>query len=110
RLPYYFPAIRDLKAVFHVFDADIHAAELFHATRLAGAPDPTPASRQAEEGDARTGADEPPAPAQPGATANEMLTRRAQQAEKHGNLVRAMLLLERAAPAGAGGAKIVDQL
>ncbi len=36
RLPYYFPAVRDLGGVFRVLDADVDAAGLFTATRLRG--------------------------------------------------------------------------
>src|SRR5947207_2175028 len=69
RLPYYFPAIADLGAVFRVLDADVDAAGLFAATRLAGAADPAPASRQAEEGEARVEAEAGLPPARPDAAA-----------------------------------------
>ncbi len=49
RLPAYFPAIGDLAAVYRILDADVHAAGLFAATRLAGAAEPATTSRPAEE-------------------------------------------------------------
>ena len=97
RLPHYFPAIRDLDAVFRVLDADVDAAALFSATRLAGAPDPAPASPQAEEGEARAEAPAPGPAVHPNPAAYARRTRAATAAAERGNEVRAAVLLERAA-------------
>ncbi|HVS40246.1 MAG TPA: hypothetical protein VMS17_32105, partial [Gemmataceae bacterium] len=99
RLPFYFPAIRDLAAVFRVLDADIDAAGLFAATRLAGAPDPTPASPQVEEGEAHAEALEQPRPTRPDPAAYARLTKAAAAAAERRNVVRAAILLEKAARA-----------
>ncbi len=99
RLAHYFPAIRDLDAVFRVLDADVDAAALFATTRLAGAPDPAPASPQAEEGEARTEAPAPGPAVHPNPAAYARRTRAATAAAERGNEVRAAVLLERAARA-----------
>ena len=98
RLPYYFPAIRNLDAVFRVLDADVNAAGLFAATRLDGAPDPAPASPQAEEGEARPDAPEAPPTSRRDPAAHGRLTQAAAAAAKQ-NDVRATIYLERAARA-----------
>ena len=102
RLPYYFPAIRDLEAVFHVLDADVDAAGLFAATRLAGAPDPAPASPQAEEGEAPAQPPAPPPAERPNPAAHARLIRSAAEAAERGNDVRAAIQLERAANTAVG--------
>ena len=90
--------ISDLGAVFRVLDADVDAAGLFAATRLAGAPDPAPASLQAEEGEARAegAAIAAGGPAEPGGSAAAHAGGARPTAEKRGNVVRAALLLEQA--------------
>ena len=119
RLPAYFPAISDLAAVHRVLDAEVDAAGLFAATRLAGAPDPAPASLQAEGGDARTDWEKPPPPTPPDEAAHTRRMLAAAGAEKRGNLVRAALLREQAqrlappeqAPATrAGVAAVLERL
>jgi hypothetical protein len=97
RLPYYFPAIGDPDAIFRALDLDLDATALLAATRLEGAPDPSPASPRIEIGDAPTEVNES-AFASDGA-AYRRLTRRAENADKRGNLVRAALLRRKAGPA-----------
>ena len=96
RLPSYFPAIGDLAAVHRTLEAEVHAAALFAATRLAGASDPAPSSPRAEEGEAQTGARKSPPPARSDESVRLRRTLAAERAEKRGNLVRAALLLEQA--------------
>jgi hypothetical protein len=99
RLPYFFPAIRDLDGVFRILDADVDAAGLFNATRLKGAPDPVPASRLAEEGEAPAEPPRPPPASHYSPASRSRLARIGATALERGNDVRAAILLERAARA-----------
>jgi hypothetical protein len=96
RLPYYFPAIGDPEAVFRALDLDLDATALLAATRLAGAPDPSPRSPRTEDGAGWTEASESAPSSRPDGAAYARLTRRAENAEKRGNLVRAVLLRQKA--------------
>ncbi len=97
QLPYYFPAISRPEAVFRALDLDVGATALFNATRLVGAPDPSPTSLWTKDGERRAEANQAPSP--PDDAAYRRLTRQSEKAEKHGNLVRAALLRQKAGPA-----------
>jgi hypothetical protein len=105
RLPYYFPAIGDPEAVFRALDLDLDARTLLAATRLAGAPDPSPTSPRIKAGEVGTEASESPPP--PDDAANRRFTRQSENAEKRGNLVRSVLLRQRA---GADATALVERM
>jgi hypothetical protein len=122
RLTAYFPALAASGAADRLLAEDVDAAGLFAATRLEGAADPAPATPAAEEGEARTPDDAPPALAtRPDEAAFKRLTAEAKWAEARGNDVRAAVLRVRAAlraadggearaAAGASVGRLVDRL
>jgi hypothetical protein len=94
-LPRYFPAIEDFSEIEALLETDVRAAELFAATRLAGAPEPAPL---VEEPDQPHPAE---LPAEDQKRASEKRCRtalaRADRAAQAGNVVRAAVERFRAA-------------
>jgi hypothetical protein len=104
RLAATFPALAASGAADRLLAEDVDAAGLFAATRLEGAADPAPATPAAEEGEARTPHDAPPALAtRPDEAAFARLLRQAGGAEARGNDVRAAVLQARAAAVAPPG-------
>ena len=106
-LPDYFPALRDLARIDALLAEDVEADALFRRTRPVGAPDPSPFG--VYEG---AGTESPPiaeAEARRSGPACRRLMRRADEAERAGNQVRAILLRRRAerlaGPGRAGRAR-----
>src|SRR5262249_37341524 len=94
-LPHYFPSLDNLDAIDALLAADVAAAELFEATRLASAPDPV---SPIDDPDGRPASDSPPADeSRKSEKLYRALLARADRAAQRGNVVRAAIERFRAA-------------
>src|SRR5262249_48219666 len=91
-LPVFFPGIADFKEIDDILREDVDAAAILAATRLQGAPEPTPADHAAEGESPPNG--QPASPPTP--EASRVLQAEADSAAARGNLVRAAILRTRA--------------